>query len=221
MPAANRERNLRCDRQTLPEKVADNGRRRGAIDSLWASAVKLPDEMESIRTLEEANQITAVRLTERRRFAKPGDLFRLSPFPGALLWGRLIKKAEFFGDDFDANLVYIYDVISSERPDPEVLTPLNLIVGPAIVNNLGWVRGYWEIMASEPLRPGDIRKKHLFVDYRGTGSKADYDLVDEDGRVVVDYEVDPQSLGQCGHSNFNYIDWLVRDILEARGIVPL
>jgi Immunity protein 26 len=183
-------------------------------------ADKLPNEMRSIRTSEEANEVTAVRLTQKRRFAKVGDLFRLSPHNGVFLWGRLIKKATFFGDDFEANLVYIYDAISGERPAPEVLIPSNLIIGPSVVNNLGWVRGYWEIMASPPLRPADIRKGHVFIRYRGTGSPADYDLVDEDGRVVVDPTIDPRSLSQSGYSNFNHIDWLVRGILQERGVIP-
>ncbi len=176
--------------------------------------------MRSIRTLEEANEVTAVRLTEKRRFAKVGDLFRLSPHAGVFLWGRLIKKARFFGDDFEMNLVYIYDAISRERPQPEVLIPSNLITGPSVVNNLGWVRGYWEIMASQSLGPADKQEEHLFVRYRGTGSPADYDLVDENGRVVVDRRVDPRTLGQSGYGNFNYVDWLVRGILEARGVIP-
>lgn len=176
--------------------------------------------MPSIRTWEAANEITAVRLTDRRRFAKVGDLFRMSPHAGVFLWGRLIKRARFFGDDFEANLVYIYDAISRERPKAEVLIPSNLIIGPAVVNNLGWVRGYWEIMASEPLRPGDIREKPLFVRYRGTGSPTDYDLVDEDGRVVTDAVADPGTLGQSGYSNFNHIDWLVRGILQDRSVIP-
>jgi hypothetical protein len=182
--------------------------------------LNLLDKMRSIRTMEQANEVTAVRLTEKRRFAKVGDLFRLSPYADVLLWGRLIKKAKFFGDDFEANLVYIYDVVSSERPTPEVLIPSNLIIGPCVVNNLGWVRGYWEIMASQPLLPSDVGEKHVFVRYRGTGSPADYDLVGEDGRVVVDDTVDPRCLGQSGYSNFNHIDWLVRGVLQARGIVP-
>lgn len=169
--------------------------------------------------MEEANEVTAVRLTEKRRFAKVGDLFRLSPHADVLLWGRLIKKARFFGDDFEANLVYIYDLVSNERPAPEVLIPSNLIIGPCVVNNLGWVRGYWEIMASPPLRPSDVREKHVFVRYRGTGP-ADYDLVGEDGRVVVNEGADPRSLSQSGYSNFNHIDWLVRGILQERGIIP-
>jgi Immunity protein 26 len=183
-------------------------------------AAKLPDRMRSIRTWEEANEITAVRLTDRRRFAKVGDLFRLSPHAGVFLWGRFIKRARFFGDDFGANLVYICDAISSERPKAEVLVPSNLIIGPSVVNNLGWVRGYWEIMASEPLRPSDIREKHLFVSYRGTGSMTDYDLVDEGGRVVAHDAADPRTLGQSGCSNFNHIDWLVRGILEDRNVIP-
>jgi len=176
--------------------------------------------MRAIKTLEEANKVTAVRLTEKRRFAKVGDVFRLSPHPNVFLWGRLIKRAKFFGDNFEANLVYIYDAISSERPKPEILTPFNLIVGPSVVNNLGWVRGYWEIMASEPLRPSDVRDIHLFVRYWGTGSPADYDLVDENGRVVVDHSLNPRSLGQSGYSNFNHIDWLVGGILQERGVIP-
>src|ERR1041384_4825091 len=137
--------------------------------------------MHKLRTLEEANEVSAVRLTEKRRHAKPGDLFRLSPHAGVVLWGRFIKRARFFGANFDANLVYIYDVISSDRPKPEALRPSNLIIGPAVVNNLGWVRGYWEIMASEAVLPGDVLDRHLFIRYHGTGSPGDYDLVDENG----------------------------------------
>jgi len=176
--------------------------------------------IRTIRTLEEANEITAVRLTDRRRFSKVGDLFRLSPHVGVFLWGRMIKRARFFGEGFEANLVYIYDAISSERPKAEVLTPSNLIIGPAVVNNLGWVRGYWEIIASEPLRPGDIREKHLFVRYRGAGSPKHYDLVDEDGRVVTDAVADPRTLFHSGFSNFNHIDWLVRGNLQDRSVIP-
>jgi len=172
--------------------------------------------MGHLRSLQEASEVTAVRLTSKRRYAKVGDIFRLSPEPGVFLWGRLIKQATFFGDNFKANLVYIYDAISRDEPAKELLTPANLIIGPSVVNNLGWVRGYWEIMASRPLTPDDVRDRHLFVRYHGSGSVADYDFVDEDGRVVAEHAVDPKSLGQSGYGNFNFIDWLVRNKLEAR-----
>jgi hypothetical protein len=176
--------------------------------------------MRSIRTLEEAREISAVRLTNKRRFARVGDLFRLSPYPGVVLWGRLIKKASFFGHNFQSNLVYVYDVVSRERPEPELLLPSNLIIGPTLVNNLGWVRGYWEIIASEPLRAADKRDRHLFVRYRGSGSRDDYQLIDESGHLVVDGSVDLSTLGQSGYGNFNSIDWMVRGVLEERGVIP-
>ena len=53
-----------------------------------------------------------------------------------------------------------------------MLNPMNLIIGRSVVNNLGWVRGYWEIIASEPLRPADIRDTHLIVS-RGRGKRQD------------------------------------------------
>lgn len=176
-------------------------------------------DMRSTRALEEANAITAVRLTGKRRFAKPGDLFRLSPYPGVFVWGRLMKRGKFFGHDFETNLVYIYDAIGRERPKPEALTPSNLIMGPTVVNNLGWVRGYWEIMASQPILPGDLREKHLFVAYRGK-SPADYELLDEDGGVVAEDATDPKTLGPFGYANFNYIDSVVRCLLQTRGMIP-
>jgi hypothetical protein len=47
------------------------------------------------RRLEEANEVSAARLIDERRFAKVGDIFR---------WGRLIKKSKFFG--LDALLIW-------------------------------------------------------------------------------------------------------------------
>ena len=173
--------------------------------------------MRTIRTLEEAREISAIRLTRQRRFGQVGDLFRLSPQTGIFLWGRLVQKARFFGHDFESKLVYIYDAIGSERPGPELLTPSNLIIGPCVVNNLGFVRGYWEIMASEPLHAQDVRDKHLFVRYKGMPSY--YDVVDEHGRVIDSMGADPKQLGQCAYNNFNNVDLLVRNILEDRGLI--
>jgi hypothetical protein len=68
------------------------------------------------KSVEEANEVSAVRWTGERRFAKVGDLFRLSPYQDLFLWGRLIKRSRFFGLDALFNLVYIYDVVNPDRP---------------------------------------------------------------------------------------------------------
>ncbi len=139
--------------------------------------------MTKLKSLEEANEVSAVRLVSKRQKAKVGDIFRLSPCDGIFLWGRLIKRAKFFGLDADSNLVYIYDAIGPVRPSVNLLSPQNLIIGPSVVNNLGWARGYWEIVASEPVKPTDFLDNHFFIRYHGISTR-DYDIVDEQGRTV-------------------------------------
>lgn len=121
----------------------------------------------------------------------------------------------------EMNLVYIYDVVAQERPDVTLTTPSNLILPPIVVNNLGWSRGYWEIVASEPIGHDDTLSQHRFVRYKGT-SIYDYDIVDESGRPVKDRvpwkKIDPQKLSQSGFSNFNHVDWQIRQILQQRGL---
>ena len=98
--------------------------------------------VEKLRSLEEAHEVSAVRLVSKRQKAKVGDIFRLSPSKDIFLWGRLIKRAKFFGLSAEFSLVYIYDAIGADRPSPGLLSPQNLIIGPSVVNNLGWARGY-------------------------------------------------------------------------------
>jgi hypothetical protein len=89
--------------------------------------------MTKLRSLEEANEISAVRLVTKRQSAKVGDIFRLCPRDGILLWGRFIKRSKFFGVDAEFNLVYIYDAIGQDRPSPALLSPQNLIIAPSVV----------------------------------------------------------------------------------------
>jgi len=177
--------------------------------------------MRVLKNMEEANECSAVRLTDKRQRAKVGDIFRLSPAVGIFLWGRLIKRARFFGLDFELNLVYVYDAMSSDRPAPEALAPGNLIVGPSVVNNLGFSRGYWQIMSSEPVTVADVLNTHLFVRFKGTGRPDDYDLVDEVGaKVRVKHSEADTLLAQSGIGNYNLIDWRIHEILQSRGVFP-
>ena len=178
--------------------------------------------MQVLRSMEEANECTAIRLTEKRQKAKVGDLFRLSPANGIFVWGRLIKKAHFFGLGFDLNLVYVYDAMGVERPAPKALVPGNLILGPSVVNNLGFSRGYWEIVGSGPVIASDMLDRHMFVKLKGTGRPDDYELVDEDwAEVDIKHSLADKSLAQSGIGNYNLIDWRVQEILRTRGVLPV
>lgn len=178
--------------------------------------------MSELRSLKEANEVSAVRRVSKRQRAKVGDIFRLSPRSGILLWGRLIKRAKFFGLDAESSLVYIYDAIGPDRPSCDVLSPQNLIIGPSVVNNLGWARGYWKIVASEPVTHADMLDHHFFIsyrDFRENVSPRPYEIVDEQGRRVRSAEAATSKLGECGFRNFNYIDWQLNAILRERGLI--
>jgi hypothetical protein len=86
--------------------------------------------MIKLKSIEEANEVSAVRLVSKRQRAKVGDIFRLSPFADIFVWGRLIKRAKFFGLDAEFSLVYLYDAIGKDRPSADMLSPQNLIIGP-------------------------------------------------------------------------------------------
>jgi hypothetical protein len=175
--------------------------------------------MHELTTLEQACEISAIRLVHKRQNAKVGDIFRLSPSDGIFLWGRLVKKANFFGLNKAFNLVYIYDVVSQELPNPDQLTPENLLIGPTVVNNLGWLRGYWEIIEHRPIYREDLLNEHFFIRFRGVGGGNNYEIVDERGTVIKQPDMGKQKIAQSGFSNFNAIDWEIRDILECRGII--
>jgi hypothetical protein len=188
-------------------------------DSLLGVCAGILPSMRVLKSMAEANECTAVRLSDKRRRAKVGDIFRLSPAVGIFLWGRLIKRAKFFGLKFELNLVYIYDAVSCDRPAREVFAPNNLIIGPSVVNNLGFSRGYWQIMSSEPVTAADVLATHLFVKFKGTGRPGDYDLVDEAGvKVHVKHSERDTLLAQSGIGNYNLIDWKIQGILESRAV---
>ena len=145
--------------------------------------------------------ISAIRLTTKRRFAKPGDIFRLSPAQDLFLWGRVIQQGEFFGAR-SVSLVYIFDMISPTLPPQSALSPKHLIIGPIVVNNLGWVRGYWEIVASRPLDAGDVLDRHLFKSPLGVPPHVQWEIVDERDSPVSLQGVDPEALSLAGIGNF-------------------
>lgn len=172
--------------------------------------------MKKIESLEQANEISAVRLTEKRQMAKVGDIFRYSPEAGVYGWGRLIQRGHFFAMKLDLNLVYIYDAWGERKPDDDRLSPANLLIGPVVVNNLGWSRGYWELVDHAPIVVKDVQRRHVFIQFGGSGPK-DFIYVDGTGSRVLWPRVERRLISQSGVGNFNSVNWAVREILEERG----
>ncbi|WP_035347870.1 hypothetical protein [Edaphobacter aggregans] len=62
-------------------EVSENPTPREPANIFPFAAAILPS-MRVLKSMEEANECTAIRLTDKRQRAKVGDIFRLSPAAG-------------------------------------------------------------------------------------------------------------------------------------------
>jgi hypothetical protein len=144
-------------------------------------------------------------LNASRKTPRPGDIFALSPAEDLYLFGRVISGDARVGR-IPATLIYIYSTRQSAmRPIPmDQLTPDGLLIPPILTNRLPWSRGYFQVVASMPLREGDRLADHRFRDVRGW-------LFDEFGepRPPTDTFV-----GSYGLDSFRTIDDAVSDAMS-------
>ena len=64
-------------------------------------------------------------------------------------------------------------------------------------------------MASELVLPDDTLDRHLFVRFRGTGSRYDYDLVNEAGKKLdIPHSETDMSLSQSDIGNYRVISFV-------------
>ena len=160
-----------------------------------------------MKLAEDPDRITAVRLTRKRQKARVGDVFRLSPAKGVVLWGRVVKQGAFFGVEGAFHLVHVYDSMSERMPAPSEMNSGNLLIPPQVVNNLGFSRGYWEIVANVPSSEEEAAaRKQLFQ--KGFGLPGER-IVDAEGNPVQS-DRDVATLPRAAFGNFNSVDERVR-----------
>jgi hypothetical protein len=110
------------------------------------------------------------RLAELERSSKKrkvGEVFVMNPPDrGGFLWGRVVRTDADAGlGGRRSNLLYIYDVRTSDREVPwGHLSPDRLLIAPVLVNNTPWRRGIVETVAVRPMAQGDVLSEHLFND---------------------------------------------------------
>ena len=153
--------------------------------------------------------ITNLRVLRRARpKLRPGDVFTLSPAVDRFLFGRVLLADLPSGQAPmpTANLIYIY-AAEAREPTPAPLgqlVPASLLLPPQFINRMPWTKGYFQNVAHEPLRRGDLLRQHCFWDsvrktYR-----------DETGRVLsARYE----PCGEWALGSYRLLDDLVSDTL--------
>lgn len=105
-------------------------------------------------------------LKKSRRAIEPGDVFAMLPPDGAFLFGRVIAGDASVGPMTGLVLIYLYSVRSDTKDPPlSELTPDRLLVPPIVTNRLPWSKGYFQRVASAPLRDADKLEHHCFRDF--------------------------------------------------------
>lgn len=96
-------------------------------------------------TSDEIELLCPLRASRARNSA--GDLFALHLTSYGFLNGIVVATDAKVGlaDNENWNLVYVYDVLSSGLEECRLKSPgSSMLIAPAIINNLGWTRGYIE-----------------------------------------------------------------------------
>jgi hypothetical protein len=148
------------------------------------------------------------QLNPSRTQPKPGEVFAMLLPDHRYLFGRVILADLPRGKAPmpSANLIYVYDVLASQKAPPPVdsLSPERLLIPPQFINRLPWSRGYFENVAHKPLRYSDVLRQHCFWDavrkiYRN-----------ETGEVIA---ARSEPCGEWGLGSYRMIDDLVSDAL--------
>ena len=102
-------------------------------------------------------------LKKSRKRLVPGDIFVLKPKGLDYYFGRVIDAdAESGFGQGNAVLIYIYNASSKDKNVIPELDKNNLLIPPAMINRLGWSRGYFENVAFKELTKDDVLGIHCF-----------------------------------------------------------
>jgi hypothetical protein len=108
-------------------------------------------------------------LKKSRQRPEPGDIFvfQMSELDERYFWGRVIATDTTLGGFSDVTLIYLYRTTSGTKLVVPELRVEELLLPPIGTNTLGWSRGYFEVVGSRPLEPGDKLPQPCFKDSRG------------------------------------------------------
>ncbi|NUT92804.1 MAG: hypothetical protein HOY78_12360 [Saccharothrix sp.] len=102
-----------------------------------------------------------------------GDVFTLSPRENLYVFGRVVADDVTWAKTDPplpaVNLVYLYRHTSpvAEVPPRAELLVDKLLLPPKMINNLPWVRGYFQTIGNVALGEGEKLPVHCFRDARG------------------------------------------------------
>jgi hypothetical protein len=160
---------------------------------------------------EEFNELIGMKRSRKKPQA--GDIFVIQPLPGRYLYGKVIRTNLPNEDPFIKgwNLIYIYKNMVSEPVVPvERLDPEQLLMFPTIVNNQGWLKGYFLTIGSTEITESDIARSY------GFWHNFTRRFYNEDG-IPLGYE--PEFQGVYGLGSYGLVGRTVKQALEKNQVI--
>jgi hypothetical protein len=143
-------------------------------------------------------------LRPSRKPPRPGDIFVLKPDDYRYVFGRVIRTEVNVGGFPGGILIYIYGPTSSRKDRVPALDRDDLLLPPLATNRLPWVRGYFQTIATSPLKDSDILAVHCFRSSSG-------DYFDEMGNPL---RGPIGRVGEFALQSYRSVDDLVSDALD-------
>jgi hypothetical protein len=105
-----------------------------------------------------------VKMQPSRKKTKPGDVFVVQPKEGLFFYGKVIRTDVEIVIKYSLNLIYIFKNPIREKVLPNSLDPKELLTPPQIVNNQGWLKGYFLTIGNIPVTTDDLSINFGFKD---------------------------------------------------------
>lgn len=148
-------------------------------------------------------------LKPSRARQKAGDVFvfQMKQEAGVYRFGRIIRMDAKVGVFEKCILIYIFTATSTSKDQVPELSRDQLLVPPIATNRQGWLKGYFETVASIPLEPDDILSMHCFRSFARPGR-----FFNDEGCEILNPQ---EPIGNYGLDSYRTID---DEISKALGI---
>lgn len=149
-----------------------------------------------------------IEMNPSRKKPKEGDIFVIQPKENVYFYGKVIRTnlPSTNGMIRGWNLIYIYRRPIKQIILPDFLDPKQLLIPPQIVNNQGWLKGYFQTIGNVPVTLKDISQDYGFLDH------ITKKYVDEEGRFLSHK---PSTYTDYGLGSYGIVGYDVQEALEA------
>lgn len=107
-----------------------------------------------------------MKLQPSRKKPNEGDVFIIQPKEDIYIFGLVVKAKMALNDPImnGGHLIFIFNYLSRKKEIPDNLFSHDLLIAPQIVNNQGWLKGYFETLGNFQMNKKDNLKSYGFWD---------------------------------------------------------